>query len=296
MKEEIESDFCIEIDFEEDSLANPSRIFKAMSGLIEGIQLLDSSLLQTIDVKIQTQLMLRTIQVGSLKSWFRNVIEIADDESLKSGKFKAILGKYLLEAKHWILKHIKDKENLKGEKLKVLQDKLQEIAEETKVRKIPSYAPVKREKLVEFSIKTLESTSVPTEKDKAKYVSRCGQITLPKGPVISDEAREEMLTEKNIVDETQLVLRIKKPDYLGESKWMFQWEKHPMEAKIEDKEWLSRFQTREILVRPGDSLKVRVRTEIKKGYDDKDISVRYDILKVLQVIPATDAKQSNFFL
>jgi len=48
-----------------------------MDGLLEGMQLIDSTLVQTIDVNIQTQLILRTIEAGSLKSWFRNLVEIA---------------------------------------------------------------------------------------------------------------------------------------------------------------------------------------------------------------------------
>lgn len=295
MRETLESDFCLEIDFEKDVPGNPSRVFKAMSGLIDGMILIDSSLVQTIDVKIQTQLILRKIEAGSLKSWFRNLIEIADDESLKSGKFKSILGRYLLESKHWILKYLKDEESLKEPNIKELQDKLQTIAEKTEVKRIPSYAPVKREKLVEFSVKTLESTSLLSEKDSAKYISSHGEITLPKGQPISDEMKLEILTEEKIIDVTTLVLRVKKPDYLGESRWLFQLDKHPLEAKIEDKEWLSAFQERTILVRPGDSLKARVRTELKKGYDGKDVGVRYDVIQVIEVIPASNSKQSTFF-
>ncbi len=295
MKETLESDFCLEIDYKKDDPGNPSRVFKAMTGLIEGMQLIDSSLVRTINVNIQTQLILRTIETGSLRSWFRNFVEISDDEDLKSGKFKVILGKYLLEAKHWILKYLKDEDSLKEPNIKELQDKLQKIAEKTEVKRIPSYAPVKREKLVEFSVRTLESTSWLSDLDRAKYISSHGEITLPKGKTISDEMKEDILTEEKIIDETTLVLRVKKPDYLGESKWMFQWEKHPMEAKIEDKEWLTCFQKRKITLRPGDSLKARVRTELSKGYDGKDISVKYDVIKVLGVIPATDDTQSILF-
>ncbi len=295
VEEELKSDFCLEINFEENSSEAPSRVFKAMSGLIDGIQLLDSSLGQAIDANIRTQLILHTIEVGSLKSWLRNIVEIADDENLKKLNLKDILGKYLVEAKHWALKHLKDKESPKDVNIKEVQEKLHEIAEKTNLRKIPSYPLVKRKTLAEFYITTSESTSVLAENDSAKYVSSRGEIVLPKGHSIPDEIKEEMVTQETTTDETVLVLKVKKPDYLGRSKWIFRYGRHPIEAGIEDEKWLSQFQERKVIVRPGDCLKARVRTEIKKGYDGEDVSVRYDLIKVMEVIRADNATQSTFF-
>jgi len=83
MEERLETDFCFEIDFEKGSYENPSRVFKAMSGLIDSVQFLDLNLAQAIDISIRPQIILQEIEVGSLKSWLRNIIVGVEDEALK---------------------------------------------------------------------------------------------------------------------------------------------------------------------------------------------------------------------
>lgn len=49
---------------------------------------------------------------------------------------------------------------------------------------------------------------------------------------------------------------IKKPDYLGRSKWVFKYNGHSIEAKFEGEKWLQKFQNNEETLNPGDSLRV----------------------------------------
>ncbi len=149
--------------------------------------------------------------------------------------------------------------------------------------------------MAEFWIKTSESTAVLGERDIAKFISAPGEVLLPKGSFISEEIKEEILTKEISTSETVLLLKVKKPDYLGQSKWLFHHNGHPIEASIEDKEWLDAFQSRKIVVRPGDSLKARLKTEIMRGYDKEDVSVRYYIIKVLDVIAGEKGTQSYLF-
>jgi len=295
MTDELKSDFCIEIDFERGSSERPSRVFEAMAGLIEGMQALDISLAQAIDARIRPELVLEEIEVGSIKSWLRNRIIEIDDEALKKLDYKKTIGDYLVNAKYHILERLKDKDSLNDPNVKELQGELQRLVEETRVRKIPSYGVVRRKVLTEFWIKTSESTAVLGERDVARYISAPGQILLPKGFVLSEEIKEEILTQEITTSETVLFLKVKKPDYLGQSKWLFQHEGHPIEASIENKEWLEAFQNREIVVQPGDSLKVRLKTEVKKGYDREDISVRHYVTKVIDVIVGDKGTQGSLF-
>jgi hypothetical protein len=295
MTYELKSDFCIEIDFERGSSEKPSRVFEAMAGLIEGMQSLDISLAQAIDVSIRPELVLEEIEVGSIKSWLRSRIIEIDDEALKKLDYKKIIGDYLVKAKYRILERLKDKDSLNDPNVKELQRELQKLLEETRVRKMPSYGVVRHKVLTEFWIKTSESTAVLGERDVARYISTPGQILLPKGSVLSEEMKEEMLTQEISTSETTLILKVKKPDYLGQSKWLFHDVGRSIEASIEDKEWLESFQNREIIVRPGDSLKVRLNTEVKKGYDKEDISVRYYVTKVIDVIVGDKGTQGSLF-
>jgi hypothetical protein len=295
MMNELNSDFCIEIEFERGSSDRPSRVFRAMAGLIDGMQALDVSLAQAIDARIRPQLILEEIQVGSIRSWLRNRILDIDDDALEKLDFKKIIGDYLVKAKYRILERLKDKDGLDAQRVKELQGELQQLAEETRVRKIPSYGVVRRRELAEFWIRTSESTAVLGQSDVAKFISAAGQIVLPKGTFLDDEIKEQILTQDISTAETVLLLKVKKPDYLGQSRWLFHQDGHPIEASLDDKEWLSAFQNREIVVRPGDSLKARLKTEIRKGYDKEDISVRYSVTKIIDVIPGDKGTQGSLF-
>jgi hypothetical protein len=208
---------------------------------------------------------------------------------------KAIIGNYLVSAKYRILKRLRDKDSLQDQNIKELQEELQKLAEETKIRKIPSYAIVRRRTLTEFWIRNSESTSVLGEADIAKYISSLGEVVLNKGQPISDEMRDQLLTNEIKESETVLILKVKKPDYLGYSRWLFHHDGHPIEASIEDKNWLSAFQNRQVIVRPGDSLKARLRSEIRTGYDSEDILVHHYVTHVIEIIPGEDNAQTFLF-
>ncbi len=59
----------------------------------------------------------------------------------------------------------------------------------------------------------------------------------------------------------EMILAVKKPDYLGTSKWDLRHGKRTIQAKIEDEDWLRRFQNRQEDVRPGDALRCNVSIE-----------------------------------
>ena len=82
-----------------------------------------------------------------------------------------------------------------------------------------------------------------------------------------------------------MLLLEKKPDYLGVSMWEFRNYEHPIDAKILDLEWLRRFQNREVDVRPGDSLRAFVKTEVKYGFQSEVVAVHHSVLEVREVIP-----------
>lgn len=69
-----ENEFEIKIDFKPGE-GDPARIFKAMSGLIDSFQSLDSHLASSFDVGLDASLVLDNISAGSIKAKFRDLIE-----------------------------------------------------------------------------------------------------------------------------------------------------------------------------------------------------------------------------
>jgi len=78
---------------------------------------------------------------------------------------------------------------------------------------------------------------------------------------------------------------VKKPDYLGNSKWEFRHtDAGTIEAKMLDADWLERFRAGEVLLYPGDALRVTLRTELPRGFDGVELKPQYSVLRVHDVL------------
>ena len=81
-----------------------------------------------------------------------------------------------------------------------------------------------------------------------------------------------------------MTLVVRRPDYLGLTKWDFRHGKRQISARISDSEWLRAFQSRETDVRPGDALKCLATVEHSYGFDNELISENVTITKVVEVL------------
>src|SRR2546421_496258 len=107
------ADFCIEIDYAKDS-PNPSRVFRAMSDLIEALQSVDSTLAESLAIKLEPVLLLEDIEAGSIKAWLAQKIESVDDQALKSGDYKKVIGSYLVKGKYLVVDFLRGKTEIKS--------------------------------------------------------------------------------------------------------------------------------------------------------------------------------------
>lgn len=295
MNSETNADFCLEIEFEKGS-ESPERVFRAMTDLIETFQQFDTDLATSIDVKLEPILLLEDIESGSIKTWLRTQLESVDDEALKDFNWKRIVGRYLVKAKYLIVDFLKDKTQITDRKeVQALESRIFELAKETDVRRIPAYAPIALPKLFSDFEKLTSSLSHLRESDKANYITADGKVPFNLLFQIAPEAIEDLITKEAIVSKSEMILKVKKPDYLGESMWEFKHETRAFPAKILDLEWLQTFQSREIDVRPGDSLRAQVETEVKYGYDGDVIATHHKVLKVLKVLQYRPLDQTNLF-
>lgn len=112
---------------------------------------------------------------------------------------------------------------------------------------------------------------------------------------LSSETKETLLTKDTLTSENEMILQIKKPDYLGESKWQFKHGKYTIEAKIHDVEWISLFRNGQIVIIPGDALKALVKIVTKYDVRGKVISQQHSVEKVIEVIPVSPNKQLDLF-
>ena len=97
---------------------------------------------------------------------------------------------------------------------------------------------------------------------------------------------DELVTKDKIVSQAEMILKVKKPDYLGESKWGFRHGGRNFPGKIVHKEWLENYQNRKIDIRPGDSIRAMVEIIDKYDFDGELIGTEHNIIQIITVIQA----------
>ena len=286
-------DFEIKIDFSPGE-GDPTRPFKAMSGLIESFQSLDSHILSTFDVSISTSLVLDEVEAGSIKAKLRDIIQGLPDEALKNSEWKKIIGHFLLKAKYIVLEWLEERNNIESrEDVRILENRLKDAAAGTDIKMLPAYTSPSAEVLLSDIHSIKESLEYLEEDDTASYEYDGNCVPINKDLNISNEVIREVLTKEVVRSSGEKILKVKKPDYLGTSKWQFKYDGRAIEAKITDAEWLAKFQSRKEDVRPGDSLRVMLYEEISYGFDGEVVHRHYEIEKVYEVIrPPTQGRIS----
>jgi len=275
----------IKIDFVRGE-GDPSRIFRAMAGLIDSTQLLDTHLAAVLSTKVRTTLVLQDVETSSLKSKLKTYVEEIPDEALKHGETKIIIGHFLLKAKHRILNWCSDRKEIKSrDEVKQLETDIHNLAEQSDIKLLPAYAPVETASLLSDINVVRDALSSLQQEDSATFISAEGTSRYNRDLSISSEIVRELITRDTIRSEGERILKVKKPDYLSDTMWGFKYAGHQIEAKIMDNSWLTKFQTRKVSVQPGDSLRVVLREEISYGYDSEIVHTHYEVVEVLEIIP-----------
>ncbi len=291
--EEDNNQFEIVIDFGQGG--NPNRVFRSMADLLDTFQDLDTTLSEVVGVKVDNTLVLEDIQRGSLKTIIRNLVHDLPDKDLRDANFKRILGHYLVKGKYAVLKWCQEIPKLTSpDQVDALEGELVRIAEETNINQLPAYRAPDRVKLLTNISSIQKSTRYLTEEDSVHYTCYEGSSKITDAIEISDSSVEAVLIMETLDDCSEAILKVKKADYLGTSKWAFKFEGHAIDVSITDHEWLDKFQNKLVSVQPGDSIRGTLVRYISYGHDNEVLSVRYELEHVRQVIEAKNYIQSGF--
>lgn len=276
------ADFAFEIDFQK-GVGPASRVFAATHDFIRACEALDAELVQSIDASIETVLILEDIQAGSIKTWLRNALSASEDDALKTLDWRPLVGKYLVRAKYAVIRWIDDDSSPRS--LPDLRREIQQIAAETDVRHLPDYAAPSPAALTN-AVRDFQAVKDRlVTGDVARFLTPDGDIEMNLSVSFPIEDIEALAIAKTIESPaSQMILAVKKPDYLGTSKWELRHGKRTISAKIEDVSWLARFQSRQEDVRPGDALQCVVKIELLYGFDNELITERYTVLRVEAVL------------
>ena len=290
-----ESDlYAITIDFKKDS-TDPARVFRAMTDLIEAFKALDLELVHSIDIHVEPVALLEDVEAGSLRAWLKTILQATDDTGLKEGDWKKVVGVFLYKAKYRIISWTEGKTSIVNRAdVKQLENELLALSEETNVKRIPTYAPIPPAQLLNGVHRITYSLAQLSKEDRASLTTPDGTIPFNMAFSVTPNQIRDLLVRETITNENVLILKVKKPDYLGESMWEFKHDGHSRLVKILDTRWLAKFQSREIDVRPQDSLRARVRVTAHYSSDGDVIDTDYVVLEVLEVIPSDPPSQQLF--
>lgn len=277
-----DADFAIVIDFRkgEDS---PTRVFSAATELIRSFEELDHVLARSVDSSIKPVMILEDVEVGSLKVWLKNALRSTDDQALKDLDWRPAVGKYLVRAKYVVLRWLDNDDAPRS--LQDLRREIRDLASETDVRRLPDYAPPDPSGLINIAKQIQDAKKMLGPNDRVFFEGSEGRVEVDLSVDIDPDELAELATKEAIMlPPAEMILAVKKPDYLGNSKWDLRHGKRSISVRMEDADFLASFQGRKQDVRPGDALRCKVTVEMRYGYDNELISETYAVTKVIEVL------------
>lgn len=285
------NDFAIEIDFKPGE-SDPTRIFRAAIALIQEFSEFDREIARGIDSRLTSTLLLEEVEEGSIKIWLRTALRAIDDDSLKSGDWKKIVGYFLFEAKYKLLRYLEAEgaqvtEDASG--LEVLRSELTVEAQKLDLGTIPIPTIPPRSFFI-IQIVQISSAMQTLRQDETVVLEgpRGERVNVSRSLRMTQDDVERLTVAQAPSYDSEVVLPVKKPDFIGESRWEFILANHAIEAKMLDFDWLEQFRKQRVPLLPGSMLRVTLRQSISVGFDQERLGTRYFIIKVHEVINPPD--------
>ena len=277
-----DADFAIVVDFQKGE-ESPTRVFTAATDLIKAFESLDRILARSVDSSITPVMILEDVEVSSLKIWLKNALKSTDDQALKDMDWRPAVGKYLVRAKYVVLRWIDQDEVPRS--LQDLRREIRGLASETDVRHLPDYAPPDPTGLIDVAKQLQQAKKQLGAHDRVFFEGAEGRIELDLTTDINPEELADLATKETIkMPPAEMILAVKKPDYLGNSKWELRHGRRSISVRIEDEKFLAAFQGRNQDVRPGDALRCMVTMEMRYGFDNELISETYAVTEVIDIL------------
>ena len=205
--------------------------------------------------------------------------------------WKPAVGRYLVKGKYLLLKACGETKTLPTEdKLGNIASELHELAKETGVRRLPVYKKISVSDIANEALVISDALKNLSENESITFISDDGEAKINSEFKVVQEDINRLLTANTIENNVEQILMVRKPDFLGETKWDFRYQKRNISASIEDLTWLEQFQRGEIDIRPGDALRVVMHESVSYSSDGEVIEEKRSISVVKSVIKQQQIK------
>lgn len=285
--------FTLKYDPEKDRLFNS---FSVMANILEAQEKSSNLILSVIDPDIIALQQLDFIQKGSLQVRILDALKSLKDDEIRKNGWVYIGRELIIIAKNALIEYIENREEINNKRdIENIKDAIVENAKPV--------LPPDQTLLLESAGKGLVSSYIETSMEPYKKLSPTQELFYanPTGKIIKVNKKcsfnmssiEEELSFVEIIENIELILLVKKPDYIGESQWDFQMvsggNSYPLQGKILNEDWLKSFQNSSLsytdMPLPKDALRVIADLKItKKSENDKNPKVTCQIHQVLEVL------------
>lgn len=289
------AEFELYVDFEKES-TDPQRVFRAVQRLLDVLAEMDELIAKALDPRMRTELLLEDITFGSMRAFIRTVLEWIPDEGLKDLDWKKIVGGVLVRVKHLLLKKLQDHPGgfTKADQLRNLQTEIDAELRASGLNQLNAYGTLHRGILADLISDTTKAQRGLHEGDRVEFRSQAGVVRF--NPTFNTDNLSELASEGFETVRQKAMLKVKKIDLLGESRWTFRLnDKRTIEARITDQAWLHQLHNREVSVISGDWLETELETGYLHGAQQTHVQVQHTITHVYRVFnPDTpDATQQR---
>lgn len=265
---------------------DPSRIFRSMGKAIDAFKKLDVMLGRAIHSSAHVTQALEALETGSIFTRLQSVLEFDESDDLEEEPpDESAAEAYVEDGRVELLDSMRDNPEITDvRQLDAIRQRLYGVAERCGLAGRFSYSAPQDNELSE-TIESIEAANESLEPhERFTYTSQQREVEVPRGTRLSTDEIAESRVEQTIENDVTLILKIKRPDFLGTSRWDMKHGTKTIQVRIEDDEWLADFHAKNAPVTPGDSLNSQVL--VREQYDRFGELVKEDyvITKVNAVI------------
>lgn len=283
MKKEIKNPFEIKLEFAANT-ENPSRLFYSFAEMIKSINNLDTTIAKSVNTSISSKVYLDDVEKGSIIAKLWNELIVNEDEKIDDIESNDSIREFIEESRNKSLDFIsKGKSSM--EDLSNLTQEIVDVAKNKGIEDSFHFAEPNALDLAK-ALNGVGNSTKELNKNETFYIK--SPNTEVRGikndnPIIDIESVENLLTEEEIINESTVYYKIKRPDFLTDSQWEFKLGTKTIKAKILDEKWLEDFHNGNVIVVPGDSLKVNIKNSQKFNKHRYLISEKTEIINVVEV-------------
>ncbi len=277
-------DYTVVLHYNQEKVSASDALLSAANA-VRAIEQTDKILIKSASRSLEASFRLEELGTGSIKIRFllkiAKLVDSIDDEALKKLDWKEILGSYLVKAKRVLLEFAHENNGVSdGDQLVSLKKKINSLADQSEIRLLPQYSPLKTKEIYEGLGAFSSSLGWSKYSDsRVSLIIEGDEIELSKEFQVDTRDSNALIVE-TIVTEQEMVLRIGRPNFQRFRSWEFLHGSKRITAHIKDPVWIKRFRRGDVAVTPETIFRAILKREISYSEEGDIVKEEKTILRI----------------